>query len=58
MGSESIFAILVDEEPGMDWKGMPGASEGEFLRELLRSKMNEVEPNWSGIAMSVLAKGC
>lgn len=52
VGSKCILTILVDEEPGMDRKGMPGASESELSSELLGSKMDQVEPSWSETAIS------
>lgn len=42
MRGEGIFAVLVDEEAGMDWEGMPGA------------EVDEVEAGWSG-AVSIFS---
>lgn len=52
MCSECIFAILVDQEPGMNRKSMPGSSERELPSELSRTKMDKIEPSWSGIRKS------
>ena len=52
VGSKCVLAILVDEKPGMHRKGMPGTSECELPSELLGSKMDQVEPSWSGTAIS------
>lgn len=52
MRSECIFAILIDQKPGMNRKGMPGASERELPSEFSRTKMDKIEPSWSGSGKS------
>lgn len=53
MRGECIFAILVDQEPGMNRKSMPGTSERELLSELSRTKVDKIESSWPSILKSV-----
>ena len=48
MGRKDIFGILVNDEPRMCRKSVPGPSEGEFLSQFLRTKVDEIESSWPG----------
>ena len=54
MRRKDVFGVLVNDEPRMRWKGVPGSSEGEFLSQLLRTKVDEIESSWPAFQSVIL----
>ena len=48
MSRKGIFGVLVNNEPRMRRKGVPGPSEGKVLSEFSGTKVDEIESSWPG----------